>query len=234
MMNEFLFYLVVFLTNTLHTITGFAGTMLATPLSVHLIGLDPSRVVLNLVAFVISVVIVKNDYKLIQWSSLKYACAHMVVGMFLGYGLYHTINQTLLMRVYGIMMICVSIKKITAKEQKQFPEALFRVVLVVAGIFQGLFSSGGPLLVIYLSTKIDDKNTFRVTTSTIWLILGAVFFVQNLNVTGSYEMYLTATSMIPLGAGIYLGNKLLSKISQELFMKITSYLLLLSGIFACI
>lgn len=233
-MNVLLFYLVVFLTNTLHTITGFAGTMLATPLSVHLIGLDPSRVVLNLVAFVISVVIVKDDYKLIQWKALKFACIYMIIGMFLGYGIYHIINHTLLMRVYGVMMICVAIKKITSQKEREYPPIMQKFILIIAGIFQGLFSSGGPLLVIYLSTQINDKNTFRVTTSTIWLILGSIFFLQNLNVTGSYELYLTVTSMIPLAAGIFLGRILLQKISQELFMKITSFLLLLSGVFACI
>lgn len=232
-MNEILFYLVVFLTNTLHAITGFAGTMLATPLSVHLIGFDPSRVVLNIVAMVISVVIIKEDYKLIQWAALKFACIYMILGMFIGNGLYHSINHTMLMHCYGVMMIVVALKKITAKEQKDIPKATFPFILIIAGIFQGLFSSGGPLLVIYLSTIIQDKNQFRATTSTIWIILGTVFFVQNLPVTGVNEIRLTALSMVPLGCGIVLGSKLLKKISQELFMKITSYLLLLSGIFAC-
>lgn len=233
-MEEILFYLVVFLTNTLHAVTGFAGTMLATPLSVHLIGLDPSRVVLNIVAMVISVVIVKKDYKLIRWKELKFSCTFMIIGMFLGYSLYHTVNQILLMRVYGVMMICVASKKIMAKEQKDIPTKMLPFVLIMAGIFQGLFSSGGPLLVIYLSTVVQDKNEFRATTSTIWIILGTVFLLQNLPVTGVNELRLTLISMVPLAGGIFIGSKLLKKISQALFMKITNYLLLLSGIFACI
>lgn len=234
MVEELLFYLVVFLTNTLHAITGFAGTMLATPLSVHLIGLDPSRVVLNLVAMAISVVILLKEYKLIQWDLLKFSCLYMIIGMVLGYSLYQIVDQTLLLRCYGVMMICVALGKIREKEPKEIPEIAMKFILIVAGIFQGLFSSGGPLLVVYLSTKINDKNVFRATTSTIWIILGTVFFFQNLNVTGTYELYLTATAMIPLAAGIALGTQILKKISQELFMKITSYLLLLSGIFACV
>lgn len=232
-MNEILFYVVIFLTNTLHAITGFAGTMLATPLCIHLVGIDPSRVVLNIVMVAISVVIVKDDYKLIQWKLLKTSCFYMIIGMFLGYALYQVVDKTLLMRVYGVMMICVAIRKITAKKAGHIPDVAMRFVLVLAGIFQGLFSSGGPLLVVYLSGQIKEKTQFRVTTSTIWLVLGTVFFLQNLNVTGSYEMHLTLVSMIPLGMGIVLGTKLLKKISQELFMKITNYLLLMSGIFAC-
>lgn len=232
-MNELLFYLVIFATNTLHAITGFAGTMLATPLSIHLVGIDPSRVVLNIVMVAISVVIVKKDYKQIQWKLLRSSCFFMIIGMFVGYGLYHSVDQTLLLRGYGVMMICVALRKITAKKAGHIPDFAMGFILILAGIFQGLFSSGGPLLVVYLSGHIQDKTTFRVTTSTIWLVLGTVFFFQNLSVTGSYELYLTATSMIPLGLGIWLGTKLLKKISQELFMKITNYLLLLSGILAC-
>lgn len=232
-MDTILFYVVIFVTNTLHAITGFAGTMLATPLSIHLVGIDPTRVVLNLVMVAISVVIVKDDYKLIRWKLLRFSCIFMIIGMFLGYGLYQVVDKSLLLRVYGIMMICVALRKIFAKKPSQIPPTAMKFVLILAGIFQGLFSSGGPLLVVYLSGEIKEKNEFRVTTSTIWLVLGSVFFFQNLNVTGSYELYLTATSMIPLGLGIYLGKKMLVKISQELFMKITNYLLLLSGIFAC-
>lgn len=233
-MNTVLFYVVIFVTNTLHTITGFAGTMLATPLCVHLIGLDSSRVVLNLVAVAISIIIVKDDYKLIQWKVLKLPIFYMGIGMFLGYGLYSTINHTVLMRVYGVMMICVAMKKILSKKEKEYSLVMLKFILVVAGIFQGMFSSGGPLFVIYLSSQVQEKNAFRVTSSTMWIILGCLFFVQNLGTTGSYEGFLTVTSMVPLGMGIYLGKILLKKISQELFMKITSFLLLLSGIFACL
>ena len=44
-----LFLLTVFLSNTIQVITGFAGAMLAMPVSIRLIGLEPAKAILNIV-----------------------------------------------------------------------------------------------------------------------------------------------------------------------------------------
>lgn len=46
-MKELLFLLVLFVSNVIQAITGFAGTVLAMPPSVYLLGLDHAKVVLN-------------------------------------------------------------------------------------------------------------------------------------------------------------------------------------------
>ena len=47
-MKELLFLLVLFVSNVIQAITGFAGTVLAMPPSVYLLGLDHAKVVLML------------------------------------------------------------------------------------------------------------------------------------------------------------------------------------------
>lgn len=44
-----LFLLTVLLSNTIQVITGFAGAMLAMPVSIRLIGLEPAEAILNIV-----------------------------------------------------------------------------------------------------------------------------------------------------------------------------------------
>lgn len=44
-----LFLLTVLLSNTIQVITGFAGAMLAMPVSIQLIGLEPAKAILNIV-----------------------------------------------------------------------------------------------------------------------------------------------------------------------------------------
>ena len=50
-MNEFLFYLVILLSNIIQGITGFAGTILAMPASLRLVGMGTAVPVLNLLGF---------------------------------------------------------------------------------------------------------------------------------------------------------------------------------------
>lgn len=44
-----LFLLTVLMSNTIQVITGFAGAMLAMPMSIRLIGLEPAKAILNIV-----------------------------------------------------------------------------------------------------------------------------------------------------------------------------------------
>ena len=47
MVRNILFFVVVFLTNIIQCVTGFAGTVLAMPFSVLLVGYDTARPILN-------------------------------------------------------------------------------------------------------------------------------------------------------------------------------------------
>lgn len=49
--HELLFLMIFFVTNAIMTITGFAGTMLAMPASILLLGVDDARFILNVTAF---------------------------------------------------------------------------------------------------------------------------------------------------------------------------------------
>ena len=46
-MNTVLFYIIIFLTNVIQGITGFAGTILAMPPSLILVGYDVAKPILN-------------------------------------------------------------------------------------------------------------------------------------------------------------------------------------------
>ena len=50
-MKDLLFLIVLFVSNVIQAITGFAGTVLAMPPSAYLLGLDHAKVVLNAMAW---------------------------------------------------------------------------------------------------------------------------------------------------------------------------------------
>lgn len=229
-MSELLFLVVVFVAYIMQAISGFAGTMLAMPLSVELIGMDPARIILNIVAMVASIYIVAKDYKKINKGIVKYVLIWMTLGMCIARILYSNVDTQFLYYTYGVLIIVVALQKIIMKKDIQLPEKYMKIVLFFAGVVQGLFTSGGPLLVIYLVTKIKDKEVFRATVSAVWVFLGCLFIVQNASLTTASNLKLTAIAMVPLIGGVFLGNWIHHKISQEKFMKITYVLLVISGV----
>ena len=83
-MKELLFLFVLFVSNVIQAITGFAGTVLAMPPSVYLLGLDHAKVVLNVMAWLSGLMIAVTGYRHINWKELLKMSAVMLVGMFAG------------------------------------------------------------------------------------------------------------------------------------------------------
>ena len=65
-MKEFIFLIVLFIANIIQAITGFAGTVLAMPASMYLLGIDNAKVVLNVMALISGLLIAISSYKSIN------------------------------------------------------------------------------------------------------------------------------------------------------------------------
>lgn len=69
-MKEFIFLIVLFIANIIQAITGFAGTVLAMPASMFLLGIDDAKVVLNVMALISGLLIAISSYKSINKKEL--------------------------------------------------------------------------------------------------------------------------------------------------------------------
>ena len=82
MRNQILFYIVILLTNIIHGITGFAGTILAMPPSLMLVGYDIAKPILNVLAIFSGVYVFVGNYKKIAWKELAKIVVVMALGIF--------------------------------------------------------------------------------------------------------------------------------------------------------
>lgn len=57
------------------------------------------------------------------------------------------------------------------------PRPVGRGLLWLGGLIQGLFLTGGPLIVYVLGREIEDKRTFRSTLAAMWLPVNGTLFV---------------------------------------------------------
>ncbi len=231
-----LFSITVVLANIVQTITGFAGTMLAMPPAIKLIGAADARFVLNIVVLLNCSLVVLKDRKFINFKELKKIVLYMALGCVVGMILFRICPIQQLLFCYGVFIIAVSLKKLFAPGGKALPPSADIAVLLAAGIVQGMFLSGGALLVVYASKKMKDKSEFRATVSAVWIALNlAVLALDAANAAISMRaVNITLINILPLLLSIMIGNYLHSKINQGFFEKITCVLLLMAGILACI
>ena len=271
-MGYAVFFLVILLSNIIQGITGFAGTILAMPPSLMLVGYDTAKPVLNVLGLLSGIYVFAGHRKHVCWGELKKIVAVMAAGIVGGIflkGFFAGRERALYARL-GLFVVCLSLQglhklwrdwlgtqedaaagaeaaaeakaaagaktaeaKAAAEGKAAGPDkAGLYLLLGLAGIVHGIFVSGGPLLIGYLTKRIQDKVSFRATISTVWVVLNTIILLDDIR-SGLWnpELVKIQVASIPfLLAGMAVGSRLYAKMSQRLFMLITYVLLFVSGI----
>ncbi len=246
--KEFLFFFVVLVSNIIQCITGFAGTVLAMPFSIMLVGYTTAKPILNLLGIVVSIGVVTINYKALNKKEFFRIILTMLVGMAGGFLLtrFFDVNPNLLYKLLGVIVIgfmglgCYHSfsKKYKEKQEKALRENAQKTsvwsfaVLVIAGIVHGMFSCGGPLMVVYASEHLRGRDEFRVTVSATWCVLNSIILFSDVRAGyfDSKTMLLTGVSIVILFAALVIGNIIFRHMNKRWFMIITYVLMGISGV----
>lgn len=230
-MAEFLFVLIVFLANVVEGITGFAGTMLAMPAAMLLVGVDEAKIILNIVAIFVSSNIAVRNYRDMDKKQAVKISLLMFLGMAVGLYLYRILPARILMSAYGGLLILAALCGLFRKKERSLPAGALICVVLLAGIIHGMFLSGGSLLVIYAVAVLKEKSVIRATLAPVWVVLNGSMLIQNIaeGAVNAEILRLTGWCVIPVIIALYLGQLLHKRMKQEFFVKLTYVLLIISG-----
>lgn len=232
MLRDGLFLLVIFLTNIIQGITGFAGTVLAMPPSILLQGIDVAKPILNILGLLASIWIVIISYKDLNKKEFVKVMVIMFFGLLAGIYIYSVLPVPVLLKIYAVFIILIALKGLLVKKEVELKEWILNGIVFASGIIHGMFVSGGPLLIIYAAQKFKEKSEFRATVSAVWIILNSYLAFSHWK-TGLFTQG-TVTKLwwclIPLFIGMVIGNILHKKMSQKMFLLITYVLLIISGL----
>ncbi len=226
------FLLTVFVSNTIQVITGFAGAMLAMPMSIRLIGLEPAKTILNIVTMASCVYVVICRWKQIDVRELLKILLFMGTGLFAGIWLLKVFAPALFLKCYGVLILMIALKKLFVRREFELPKALLYLCLPAAGLVHGMFLSGGSFLIVYAVWALPDKERFRSTVSAMWVVLNSLLLIEHYQ-SGYFTFQvweLLLFSAVPFLLAVFLGNKLVSRMSPKHFLLLTHLLLLISGI----
>lgn len=232
-MKEIIFLFVLFVANVIQVITGFAGTVLAMPPSIYLLGMDNAKVVLNVMALLSGLMIAVMSYHHMNKKEVIKICVCMVAGMTIGIQICKTVpSEQILLIIYGVIILLIAGKNLLCHRQRTLPKALLLVILLLAGVIHGMFVSGGALLVVYAAQVLKEKEEFRATLAPVWVVLNSILLVSQVRqgVFTEGNIRLILISIIPLFMATWLGKKLVKKVSQKVFLNLTYVLLLVSGL----
>ena len=232
LIRVFLLVLVLIFAHTVETVLGFGATIIALAIGIFIFPLETILPVLVILGFLQSLWLVARWFKYIRWpvlllNILPAAIIGMAVGIY-----YRTLvgNYTQLLILLGVFVMAVSVMEIvliykTRSAGGSLPWYLGWPILIVGGIFHGIYASGSPLIIYYSSRQLKEPAEFRATISMLWLIL-AVILVVNLYSIGLINVNTLATTGIVL-PGLILGIVFGSRMTfRTLVFKVLIYTLL--------
>lgn len=239
-MKELLFYVIILLANIIQGITGFAGTILAMPFSMMLVGYGVAKPVLNVLGLLSGIYVFAGNRTHVNWKEFRTIVCVMTIGILGGIGIKLLLKDQdiVLYQLLGLFVVFLALQGLyqmllAKKKKKDTPSKIGSGALLVgAGIAHGIFVSGGPLLIGYLTKKIKEKEVFRATISTVWIVLNTIILISDIQ-SGLWNIPLVKTQLLSIPfllAGMFVGGKLYRIMSQRFFMILTYLLLLISGI----
>ena len=159
---QILLYLVlVFSFNLIQTIGACAGSILAMPFAIALLGGDSVRVVVNAVGFVSFVYPLLRCYRNINWKEVIKIAVFMAIGVLLAQRILHILYRPEVLLLYSLLVIGAALQNFFIKKAVRIPMLLDDLVLLAAGLIHGAFLSGGALLILYSMSRLKGKQEQR-------------------------------------------------------------------------
>ena len=118
-----------------------------------------------------------------------------------------------------------------SKKRLHSSKIVLAIIGVTAGVLCGLFGVGA-LLAAYVSRVTEDGGSFKANISAVFIV-DNTFRIVLYSVLGllTFDTLKTALLLMPFGfLGLFLGMKCSRRMNESLVRKITSVLLVLSGI----
>lgn len=218
-------------------VTGFGSGLLMVPLL--LLFLDMKLVVptANSLAVLcgIFLLLTFQTRKWIRKDVVPMLIIGSIVGAVLGICVLKRYESSLLKRLFGLFLSGYALRMLFGREQKE--RDLKNYVGLIAGFLGGclggMFATGGPPVIIYLNSKIKDKQAFRATLIFYFLVVNTlqvvIYCCTGLISRGvlKFTLYLVPALIV----GNLAGSVMHIRINQILFNRIVALILLVTGVF---
>lgn len=207
-----------FLSYFLESIFGFGGTIVF--LGAGGLFYDFKEVLLLgiYVALVASGTIIFQQRRELPMQHLKRLALPTIPGLIIGTLLIDVLANVWLLKFFALVMVGYGLQSLFYPGFE--PPRLFRrVCIVFGGFIQGLFSCGGPFVLMGYRHEFKHKSDIRITMAVFFFLTNLWKLIQNGVTTGSAlpvvaEYWWTA---LPVIAAMYAGYAVHKRISEKQF-----------------
>lgn len=236
--NGILFTFVVCLAYFIEGIIGFGATIIALPFITSIFSVKISVPAMTAIVLFAASKIAITNRNYIDFKVYKKIIIPMFIGLPFGFLMFSYLPEKSLKIILGIFMISISLKELylidkdTNKKEVTEDSIKDKLIVFLGGIMHGAFASGGPFIIIYASSRLKDKHTFRATLALCWATLNAFMTTKNIifKSIDINSLILIITTIPFVIMTTVLSNKVHAKIDSKSFSKFVYIILLISGL----
>jgi len=229
------FIIIILSASTLQTSTGFGFSIMATPFL--LLIFEPAEAIqINLIlSLVISIALIRNISKDIDYGILKRFTAGSIAGLPIGIVIFLIIDIDRLKLIVSLLILALTIMLIFKFRMTQTKRRDLGVG-GLSGAFTTSMGMPGPPLLLYFSGTDTEKEKLRGTTLAFYLFIYFTSLAIQIIFAGTNTTtWISSGLALPLVfIGLFLGQILFKKINQHAFRIVIYCLLLFTGAYLLI
>jgi len=223
--------LVLLLAYFVRGISGFGSGLIAVPLLALKFPLPQVVPFMLLADFSASALIGGIHFRHVARDEIRRLLPASLVGVALGTGLLVVLPASALLFTLSAFILVFALRFLLPHPRAFSPASpLWAYPAALAGgAVGGMFGTGGPPYVIYLSHRIEDKNILRATLSGLFFMEGLIrigsFLIAGLLL--DWRVWLHALAALPIVvAALYTGSHIHTRLSNTQMQRMVGWLLL--------
>jgi uncharacterized membrane protein YfcA len=215
-------------------IAGFGTALVAGPILINFMPLSRIIPLLVMLDFIAAFGNLLPARQAVVKTELIRLLPCMAVGCTLGVVFLLNLKSDLLLLLMGVFITSYALYSLAVKVRPTQLSAGWAIPMgTVGGLFGALFGSGGFLYAIYLNSRLRSKEQARATQSAL-ISCSAIVRLSLFLVAGVYAqlpLLVLALCLLPaMAAGSWIGRGLTLRMSRETFVRLVTWLVLVSGI----
>lgn len=236
--NTLILTFIVLVAYVTQAMTGFGSIILAVTLGSHLYPIEfllptlvPADLLVNL--YIVGKYPRHVDRRLL----FRRILPPMGAGLLVGICIFQFVHDAPLKRPFGIVVALLCGRELYGLLRSREPsKALSRLKYLLSvfagGITQGLFASGGPLVVYAVSRLYLHKGGFRSTLSALWLLTNSVltfsYLAAGLLTFANLRFWAWLAPTVVVGTLI--GERLHDRVNEQFFRIVVFSILVVAGL----
>lgn len=225
---------VVLLAYVIFGVSGFGSALINVPVLAHFLPLQTVVPLALLLDFSASLLTGTRFRRSVHGREIGVLVPFGILGTILGVILLVNLPREAALLALGALILCYGVYNFFRHEHATRISRRWAIPAgLLGGTIGGMFGTGGPVFVIYLSRRLTDTAQLRANLAAIFTLQTAarivIFLISGLLL--QLTVLLTALALFPVMLlGLRLGNLLHARLSRMRIMQVISALLILSGI----